>query len=307
MVRTLKIEVRPLASQTPRRDVCSHCVVSGVRVEDDVRDGERLLSAISRCVKLYDLAGEAMAGGHKSRAYSYLLKAFRLLRSALVKYGDDIETARRVYELYTALRSSDATNVDELYRYRNELLRLIEDAVFYGVSFNELSRGVHVLPVGGYVDRVVKRFAEAFYEAKKELAEAGLTAEDEHRDVLAYVVGGKAFLKIGADCRDVVSVFFDRQRGDYVARYHSPVGANGLLKLTHWEGYYVVEDRGRKFDFMFRAEDVEKAARAFAASTTDTFGTALVAEAFGDAERAQALFKTLRDFVNAVQRYADIH
>ncbi|MGB9774768.1 MAG: hypothetical protein ACPL4I_12285 [Bacteroidota bacterium] len=279
-----------------------------MRVEDDGRGGERLLSAISRCVKLYGLAGEALAGGRKSMAYSYLLKAFRLLRSALMKYGDDIETARRVYELYTALRSSDATNVDELYRYRNELLRLIEDAVFYGVSFNELSRGVHVLPVGGYVDRIVKRFAEAFYEAEKELAEAGLAAEDEHRDVLVYVVGGKAFLKIGADCRDVVSVFFDRQRGGYVARYHSPVGADGLLKLTHWEGYYVVEDdSGRKYDFMFRAEDVEKAARAFAASTTDTFGRALVAEAFGDAERAQALFKTLRGFVNAVQKYADPH
>lgn len=257
---------------------------------------EKLTGAVIRALRLHDLAGEALLLRQVSRAREYLLKAVRVLRGAISRYTSSMEIVEELDELLVELRRAE--DVVELDRCRWRLHRIVERVIELGVFNRELDEGLYVLPVGGYVDGAVRRFAEEFYEAKRLLAEAGLI-DGKASDLVAYVVGNRAYVRIGIDWWHASTVFFDREAGSYVARYYSPSGWDLLRELTPWASHRTVAEGGERWlDILFRDADAERVARALALMPTDAATAALVAEIRQDHALRQEALSTMRRFVD---------
>ncbi|MGB9705748.1 MAG: hypothetical protein ACPL3C_09880 [Pyrobaculum sp.] len=257
---------------------------------------EKLTEAIVSVLKLHDLAGEALLLRQVSRAREYLSKAVRVLRSAASRYMSSMEIVEELDELLVELRRAEG--VVEMDRCRWRLHRIVERVIEHGIFNRELGEGLYVLPVGGYVDGAVRRFAEEFYRIKRLLVEAEL-ADGKASDLVAYVVGNRAYVRIGIDWWHTSAVFFDREAGSYVARYYSPSGWGLLRELTPWASHRTVaEGEERWLDVLFRGVDAERVARALALMSTAAATAALIAEIRQDHALRQEALSAMRQFVD---------
>jgi hypothetical protein len=260
------------------------------------REREKLTEAVIRALRLHDLAGEALLLRQVSRAREYLLKAARVLRSAASKYTSSMEIVEELGELLIELRRAEG--VVEMDKCRWRLHRIVERVIEHGIFNRELGEGLYVLPIGGYIDSVVRRFAEEFYRVKRLLVEAGLV-DGKASDLVAYVVGNRAYVRIGIDWWHASTVFFDRGLGSYVARYYSPSGWDLLRELTPWATHRTVADgEERWLDVLFRDVDAERVARALALIPTDAAIVALIAKIRQD-------YALWREALSAMRRFID--
>jgi uncharacterized membrane protein len=257
-----------------------------------------LNDAVIKAIELHDNAGRELLIGRLHRAKAYILEAVRALKDVLKEREGFGEIVEELDELYQELYSVDPRTATamELDRYRWRLHRLIEGIIEKGVIAGDAEHGLYIISVDGWVDPVIKRFVEAFYNAKKELVKAGYIDRSDS-SLMAYAVGGKGFVRVGSAPTHITSVWYDPNRGGYVVRYYD-LDTAVVKTLIEWlpegtkvyAGEYTPDNEDAFFeevvnrgyiDIVFRPEDAEKIARALALMASQDLRGAAMAEVAG--------------------------